>query len=752
MADLINESALDNYLNNEDSFKAVKRVGDTMTGQLNLSGTDHFGLRLVRLTTAQRDALSAVQGAMIFNTTTSAVEVYDGSSWLDATAGAAGGEANSATTVGSGTLMVAGKSGTTIQIKSLGAGTGISLASASNSASISVDQSALSLTSIGGTLTIAKGGTSGATAASARSNLGLAIGSDVQAYDAVLADLAGLSLTKGDIVVYDGSNLTKLDQGTGGDYLQVHSAAATGLRWNSAAGGSGSGETNTASNLGSGLGIFKDKSGVDLRFRSIGADSTITLTSAANSVSWAVNQSNLSLTSIGGTLTIAKGGTSGATAASARTNLGLEIGADVQAWDADLDTLAGLTKTDGLFIVGATSAWETQSAATARTSLGLGSIATQNSNAVTITGGTISGITDLKIADGGTSASTAASARTNLGLAIGSDVQAWDADLDTLAGLTKTDNFFIVGATSAWESLSAGGARTAMGLGTIATQNSNAVSITGGVISAITDLKIADGGTSASTAASARTNLGLAIGTDVQAYDADLSAIAGLTGTKGDVLVHNGTSWTDLAVGTNDHVLTADSTQAAGVKWAAAAGGGGGAQKTFIASQTLTSAAASITFSSGLTGYDRITVYINNIQPVSNATGLRMQFSTDGGSTYESGATDYAYSLHVHWTSHTVNASNGTTGYRCFYNQGNAANEKCCGHIEIWDMDTSAQWTAIQSEFTMRDGSTNINGFNGAGHSRFASAVDGIKFYYESGNIASGATISVWGETLHSAP
>jgi len=48
------------------------------------------------------------------------------------------------------------------------------------------------------------------------------------------------------------------------------------------------------------------------------------------------------------------------------------------------------------------------------------------------------------------------------------------------------------------------------------------------------------------------------------------------TTTKGDVIVHNGTDNIRLAVGTNDQVLTADSTQASGVKWAAAAAGGGG--------------------------------------------------------------------------------------------------------------------------------------------------------------------------------
>ena len=60
---------------------------------------------------------------------------------------------------------------------------------------------------------------------------------------------------------------------------------------------------------------------------------------------------------------------------STRTNLGLAIGSDVQAYDADLAALGGLAKTDSNFIVGNGSTWVAETGATARTSLGLGTAA-----------------------------------------------------------------------------------------------------------------------------------------------------------------------------------------------------------------------------------------------------------------------------------------------------------------------------------------------------------------------------------------
>jgi len=97
----------------------------------------------------------------------------------------------------------------------------------------------------------------------------------------------------------------------------------------------------------------------------------------------------------------------------------------------------------------------------------------------------------ISVAGGGTGATTAAGARTNLGL-----------------GAVAVENTVPVvkGGTGATD---AAGARGALGLGTMATQNANAVWITGGTITGIAALGIAFGGTGATTAAGIRSNLGL---------------------------------------------------------------------------------------------------------------------------------------------------------------------------------------------------------------------------------------------------
>ena len=225
--------------------------------------------------------------------------------------------------------------------------------------------------------------------------------------------------------------------------------------------------------------------------------------------------------------------TLGAGGSSARSFLGLAIGTDVQAYDAQLADIAGLTPTDNNFIVGNGSNFVTESGSTVRTSLGLGTIATQDASNVTISGGSITGITDLAIADGGTGASTANAAINNLlpsqasanGKYLKSDGTntSWDDLNISTADITGT----LPIANGGTGATSAGAARTALGL----------------VIGTDVQAYDADLTTLGAGGSSARSFLGLAIGTDVQAYDAQLADVAGLTPTDNGVIIGNGTNF-----------------------------------------------------------------------------------------------------------------------------------------------------------------------------------------------------------------
>ncbi len=142
---------------------------------------------------------------------------------------------------------------------------------------------------------------------------------------------------------------------------------------------------------------------------------------------------DLSASSITGTLAVSDGGTGSTSASAARTALGLAIGTNVQAFDAQLSDVAGLTPSNGVFIVGDGSNFVAESGATARASLGL---------------------------------------------TIGTNVQAYDADLDNLSGCQSGASAALAALTSTEVAILDGATVTTTELNTVCDGGTSATSTT----------------------------------------------------------------------------------------------------------------------------------------------------------------------------------------------------------------------------------------------------------------------------------
>ena len=188
----------------------------------------------------------------------------------------------------------------------------------------------------------------------------------------------------------------------------------------------------------------------------------------------------------------------------------------------------------------------------------------QNASAVEITGGTITGVAPIPISSGGTGAGTAAQARSTLGLG---SLATQNSNEVTITGGVIANAQILGGTISVLASplaVVSGGtgannvanARINLGLGSLATQNSGNVQISGGVISGLLNpLELTSGGTAATNPIDARTNLGLgtmAVQNSANVTIGNVTIVSGniVSGNIGNVTISNGTIGNLTATGT----------------------------------------------------------------------------------------------------------------------------------------------------------------------------------------------------------
>jgi hypothetical protein len=153
---------------------------------------------------------------------------------------------------------------------------------------------------------------------------------------------------------------------------------------------------------------------------------------------------------------------------------------------------------------------------------------------------------------------------------------------------------------------------------------------------------------------------------------------------------------------------------------------------------------ATIDFTGLSSSYNAYKVVLSNVAPATNSVNLYLRTSTNNGSSYDAGASDY------YWGVFTVTAPNGGTGGTGpgagtaaaqmrlnFSALGNGANKATGGIVYIYRPSAAAYCQVNWMLNSYTDGLF-LDQQYGGGVRLAAADVDAIRFLMSSGNIAAG--------------
>ena len=195
--------------------------------------------------------------------------------------------------------------------------------------------------------------------------------------------------------------------------------------------------------------------------------------------------------------------------------------------------------------------------------------------------------------------------------------------------------------------------------------------------------------------------------------------------TKGDLFGYD-TANARIPIGTNNQVLTADSAQALGLKWATPTA----TAQSFSLLGTGTLTGASTITVSGISGINDLQVNVIGASSASASAQVAMQFNTDTGANY------YRYGSEVYWptvyTSGQMTQLNGATNF-----------------IRIGIMSTNAA-SVVSGYLTLRGcNSTGKKMFTAAGTANAGGGTDQTSYslggYYNSASTISSVSLTTSG-------
>jgi len=215
-------------------------------------------------------------------------------------------------------------------------------------------------------------------------------------------------------------------------------------------------------------------------------------------------------------------------------------------------------------------------------------------------------------------------------------------------------------------------------------------------------------------------------------------AVSPLT-TKGDVYTFS-TSDARLGVGANNTILTADSAEATGLKWAAAAGGGAN-WSLLNAGGTALTGAATITVS-GISGKDKVYVIIQSASSANANSNISIRINADSAANYFTVGPFFnigsTYSTGILAANNDVAATQMILGYTSS-NQASEVN----GYAQITGGNSSGVKAVVFAGGGNAAGGNGQRGFIGGGLWNNSATITSVSAFSDSGNFDAG-TIYVY--------
>ena len=155
-----------------------------------------------------------------------------------------------------------------------------------------------------------------------------------------------------------------------------------------------------------------------------------------------------------------------------------------------------------------------------------------------------------------------------------------------------------------------------------------------------------------------------------------------------------------------------------------------------IAETTVSSATASVTLTGIDSTYDVYEVVANNVTPDTDSQNFRFRV-TESGTPNTTANYDYAHKFFTASGSFGNFSDTNQTSIR-FVSTGTATGEQTNQVVYVFNANNSSEYTFFTQEQSQLNETSTLTGVQGGGVFTSTSTVNGLSFFFESGNIASG--------------